>query len=610
MRPGTADGYLNSATVFWDYYQFADSLRVIQSGRVAIVNPALYAYETGAIPDSQNDDHGAIEEYLKSVMAARPPTLKRANEPESQEGENKEQSVEAEGDLAQNRLLVLAKRKQTSAEIEQRTAALAEAQPFNAVAFHLRLALLEDQQRRSDIHTLLSNSLSKISDVDQVGPIQSACERLGFDDLSALALQRAVASNTDPVERLAARLKLAKFYEAHQDLTRAEHEFSALLTENPNLLGIVRANTDFYWNEKQPKKAVATLEAAASRAQPLYGDQFRREAAQKAADSADFVTARRLLDTLLSADPYNGDLLAAKAATYARDGDNKSLLDLYGAQLAQLKSSPLSEDEKTRRTAGLRRGYINALVTSKQFSEALEQYEALLNVYPEDENLPREMARFAESNHLAEHLTKYYEKATSDSPRNYRWPMVLARVDTGLRRYPEAVAVLDKAVYVRPDRVDLFIAKADLETRLLRFDDALKTYQKLYEASYHESQYLASQASLHARLGHNADAVRLLKAAYVDAHPKELNGYVEAMSRLESWHMYAEADELYREARPLIQASNQQLSTIGDTGRTGVSSFAPAGRSAGGCRERAARHQRPQAPMGPASADKCDWRWR
>jgi tetratricopeptide (TPR) repeat protein len=538
MRPGVEGGYLESATVFWDYYQFPDALRVLQNGRTALGSPALYTYEAGAIHENQNDFNAAIAEYLKSALAHKPAVAKPA-----------ESGEEVGNDLAQNRLLVLAKRKQTAAEIEQRTAELAEAKPFNPIAFHLRMALLENQQRRNDIHALLKNTLDALADVDQVSVVQTDCDRLGFEDLRVLSRQRAVELNTDPVEKLSARLQLAKIYQSQQDLPRAESEYAALLTENPNLLGIVRANADFYWETKQPKKAVATLEAAGARSQAPYQVQFRREAAQKAADSADYVTARRLLDMLLSADPYNGDLLAAKAATYASEGDNKGLIQFYSAQLAQLKSANHSDD-------ALRRGYINALVKGKRYDEALEQYEALLNAYPEDENLTRELARFAEANHLADRLTKYYEKATADSPRNYRWPMVLARIDTSLRRYPEAVTALNKAVVVRPDRTDLFIAKADLETRLLRFEDALKTYQKLYDASFHDSLYLASQASLHARLGHNADVVRLLKAAYVDAHPRELNGYVEAMGRLADWHMYTEVDQIYQEAKPNIRPNN------------------------------------------------------
>ena len=539
MRPGVEGGYLDSATVFWDYYQFADALRVIEDGRAAVGKPALYGYEAGAIHENQNDFHGAIEEYLKTVLAHK--------------------VKDGDSDMAQDRLLTLAKRKPTAAEVEQRTAELAQTKPFNPIAFHLRLALLESQERRNDIHALLKDTLLGLSDEDQVSVVQTECDRLSFDDLSVLALQRAVVLSTDPVEKLSVRLQLAKLYQSQQDLTKAEGEYSALLTENPNLLGIVRANADFYWETKQPKKAVTMLEAAASRSQALYQVQFRREAAQKASDSGDYANSAAFARHVARvSDPYNGDLLAAKAATYASEGDNKSLMEFYKAELAQFKGANRSE-------GALRRGYVNALVKGKQFDEALEQYEALLNSYPEDENLTREMARFAEANHLADRLTKYYEKATVDSPRNYRWPMVLARIDTCLRRYPEAVAALDKAVVVRPDRTDLFIAKADLETRLLRFDDAIKTYQKLYDASYHDSQYLASQASLQARLGHTADAVRLLKAAYVDAHPKELNGYVEVMDHLAGWRMYAEVDQMFQEARPNIRADNgdyQKLASL------------------------------------------------
>jgi lipopolysaccharide biosynthesis regulator YciM len=545
MRPGVANGYLESATVFWDYFQYTDALRMLANARRIASQPALYAYQAGVIHENQNDFSAAIEEYMEGTLSA-PAAVKQEDEAESAGGD----------DLSQNRLIQLATRPQTAAEIERRTAALADTKPFSPAAFRLRMALLENQERNSDIRALLIASLENISEVEQVQAIRTNSERLRFDDVTVAALQRTVALSSDPVEKLASRLSLARFYESHQDLARAESEFAALLAENPNLLGIVRANTDFFWNEKQPKRAVETLEAAASRAQQPYRDQFRREAAQKASDSADFTTARRLLDTLLAGDPFNGDLLAAKAETFAREGDNAALTAFYAAQLAQIQAASLPADQKTQRMASLRRGYIGALVTAKQFDAALDQYQTLLNGYSEDEGLAREVARFAESNRLADRLTKYYQKATADSPRDYRWPLVLARLNTALRRYPEAVAAFDKAVYVRPDRADLFIAKVDLETRLLRFDDALKTYQRLYDLSYHDSQYLAAQASLHARLGHNSEAVRLLKAAYVDAHPKELNGYVAAMEQLTGWRMYAEVDQIFQQAKPFLAADN------------------------------------------------------
>ena len=38
IEPGNAAAYLETATVFWDYYQFEDALRVIALGRSKLAN--------------------------------------------------------------------------------------------------------------------------------------------------------------------------------------------------------------------------------------------------------------------------------------------------------------------------------------------------------------------------------------------------------------------------------------------------------------------------------------------------------------------------------------------------------------------------------------------
>ncbi|MBV9084581.1 MAG: tetratricopeptide repeat protein, partial [Acidobacteriaceae bacterium] len=210
---------------------------------------------------------------------------------------------------------------------------------------------------------------------------------------------------------------------------------------------------------------------------------------------------------------------------------------------------------KVARIAALRRGYILALITTGQFTDALEQYQLVLNAYPEDAALATEISRFAEDHQLASRLTAYYAKATNDSPRDYRWPLVLGRIESSLRHYPQAIAAYDKAAHVRPDRPDILVSKADLETRLLRFEDALKTYQRLYELAYHDPQYLAQEATIYARIGNGAEAVRVLRAAYIDPHPHEPAGYVAAMSQLSGWRMLDAVDQLFREVRPLLTAS-------------------------------------------------------
>ncbi|HMF76597.1 MAG TPA: tetratricopeptide repeat protein [Bryobacteraceae bacterium] len=540
-RPGSKDAYLDAATVFWDYFQLNDALRIVEGARRTLKQSANLAYQAGVIHENKSEYGAAIVEYLKAAL-----TTPR----------------DEDAALAQRRLLQLASRKATASEVEQRTSALVNGPAFDSPNFELRVAVLERLGRKTEIRTLLEAELPKIADAQQVDAIRPVAERFGFDGVSQHALERTIALTSDPVEKLQARINLGRFFEVHKDPNQAEREFNALLAENPNLLGVVRANVDFYWSEKQPKKAVATLEAAISRAEAPFRTQLQREAAQKATDSSDFAGARRLLDELLAADPHNGDLLAAKAATYARAGDEKALVAFYAGELTQLQTATLPGGDKTSRVAALRRGYIDALIVVKQFDQALEQYEAVLNVYPEDAALAAAAARFAEANRLDAKLLAYYQKATADSPRDYRWPLLLGRLDTTLRRFPDAIAAFEKAAYVRPDRTDIFLVKADLETRLQRFDAALKTYQKLYDLSYHDTQYLPAQAELQARLGNKDDTVRLLRAAYSDANPQSLGGFVAVMGKLSGWRMQEQVDQVYQQAQALIGPDSDYTEAI------------------------------------------------
>ena len=66
--------------------------------------------------------------------------------------------------------------------------------------------------------------------------------------------------------------------------------------------------------------------------------------------------------------------------------------------------------------------------------------------------------------------------------------MVLAEIDTSLEQYPAAIETYSKAITIRPDRVDLHQARANLEERLMRFDDAAADYRRIYELAFQRSQ--------------------------------------------------------------------------------------------------------------------------
>ena len=84
---------------------------------------------------------------------------------------------------------------------------------------------------------------------------------------------------------------------------------------------------------------------------------------------------------------------------------------------------------------------------------------------------------------------------------------MLGRIETVTEDFPAAIADYERGIKARPDRADVLEAKARLEERLMRFDDAMKSYGRLYELAYRNPRWLVKVAELHARLGQNSEAV-------------------------------------------------------------------------------------------------------
>ena len=67
--PGSVNAWRDSATVFWDYFLFDDALRVIRNARTRLHNPALLAYEAGAIYEGKGRETQAVAEYLNGYLS-------------------------------------------------------------------------------------------------------------------------------------------------------------------------------------------------------------------------------------------------------------------------------------------------------------------------------------------------------------------------------------------------------------------------------------------------------------------------------------------------------------------------------------------------------------
>src|SRR6266404_3768752 len=245
------------------------------------------------------------------------------------------------------------------------------------------------------------------------------------------------------------------------------------------------------------------------------------------------------------------------ADTYARQGDDRGLRTFYDGKIKELGGTP----QGTEQIAAMRRALIPVLTRTKDFSAGVDQYIAILNRFPEDEGLAREAALYASSNGMARKLREYYAKAAADSPKDFRWPMVLGRIETQLEDYPAAIASYTRAASVRPDRADVLIARLNLEERLLRFDEAAASAQKVYELTYRNPVWMEKLAEIRARQGQTAGAVAALNKAWIEGRPENAQNYFKVAQRLEAWDMLSEAKRFAEEGLKRAPTEGVQIHT-------------------------------------------------
>jgi predicted Zn-dependent protease len=545
-RPGESDGYLQSATVFWDYYDFADAQAQIEKARERLGKPTLFGYQAGAIDESRADVPDAVREYVAGAIADPPSDESRA------------------------RLLALARKPELRAAIEESTSTLLANPAPTAAAIQLCAAVLDAEHRRDDLAREFLTMIARTVSFDVLDAIAASARSSALTNVEEAALRRQIALTTDPVHNLELRYQLVDFYQSHNNASAAAIEVDAIYREHARIMGVVRSTVDFDWGHDRKSQAVDVLLASSQVAYPELKDAFQLEAAQKLTGLGQYQRSRALLDALLTEKPLDVGSETAMAENYAHASDQAGLQAFYRARLDLVAKAQLDAGEKQQRIAQLRRGMITAASALGNSNEAVDQYIELINAYPDDASLTQEAALYAVAHGARDRLFDFYQKTIVASPRDPRWSLVLARLATAAEDFPLAIDAYAKTILLRPERQDLYIAQADLEIRMHRLDDAGIDYQKLYTLSYRDPQWMEKLAELRARQGRAADAVNALDGAWIAGHPPKAANSFRVAARLESWGLLDRA-RTYAE-RGLEQAGADLY--VDSAGQSGAATYA------------------------------------
>ncbi len=525
--PGLADRYLDAATVYWDYFGYDDALRLLELGRKRLNNPALHAYQAGAIHENKRQYPQALAEYLKDLA---PP---EGEQPETEAAPPRTSSV--------RRLIRLSRLPATKDLVESATAKLAAPQTASPDAISLRAAVLDAQGRKEELAAWLTGLARTATSAPVLARIDSLGAAGGFEEVRGAVLRRRVETVRDPVEKLRLRIELAVWTESRGDIPAAQQMADSILNDHPRILGAVRAAADLHWRTGSRGRAIEILERAAASSYPDLRRRFLREAASKATTAGSYARARGLLETLLKETPFDASIIAAMAETWEREGNWSALRSFYAVKIEELRKSPLPAAEKDSRLAAMRRAYIPILARLKDHPAAVDQYIEILARFPGDESVALEAAQFAFTHGQRDRLRAWCARAASESPKDARWLILLARLDTHFEDYPNAIASYQKASAIRPDRTDLLLSRAALQERLLQFEDAAAAYERVYELTYHNPQWMEKAAEVRARQGRAAEAVRALEKAWLEGRPPRARNFFRVARSLEGWEMLAEA---------------------------------------------------------------------
>ncbi len=531
VRPGDADGYLQSATVFWDYFEFTSSLAQLRKARERLSEPAAFGYQAGAIEESRGNEGPAIKEYVASSLSDKP------------------------SEESRNRILSLAHRPATRAAVDDDTARLLKSATPTSTAINLRVSVLEAQHRKSDMVQELKHVAAQTESFDVLDALGEAARAHGLSDVEQSVLRRQIALTTDPVHNLELRYQLVDLLQQHSP-SEAAKEVDAVYREHGKILGVVRATVNFDWAHERRPQAVSELLDSAAAAYPELKQQLQLEAARKLTILGEYPRSSELLNSLLSQKPLDTAIEAAIADNYGHSGDQAGLEALYRKELGAMKSSNIASGEKTQRTAQLRRGMIGAASLLGNWGEVVDQYIELINSYPGDSALTEEAALAAGAHGQRDKIVSFYRTNVETSPRDARWSIVLARLETALEDYPAAIEAYGKAVRVRPEQKDLYEARAILEGRLHKLEDAIADYEQLYKLSYRDPQWMEKTAEARARQGKSSDAVKALTEAWITGRPVKAANYFTVATRLEQWGLL---DEARRFAEQGVDAAGAEL---------------------------------------------------
>jgi predicted Zn-dependent protease len=524
QEPGERKTYLEVATVYWDYYQYDQAIRVFKDLRAVTGDQSIYAYRLGAVYEGKRDLDSAIEEYVK-VLA----------EP----GEGR--------DTVTKRLAQLSRRTGVAERIatafqKARAAAPADWQLVIGYAFYQA-----ERDHQADALALLRTEVSRATDVPFLETTRDLFRAILRPEDEQQVITRLTEVARDEREAMMYRLQLAAFLERRNQVDAAIAVVGRLVAEYPTNVGVIEETSQFYWRAGLLDRSIDLYKRTIARSVGSNKRTFRLHLARMQSQANKLVDAEATLREVYNEDRSDTHAFSELAKVLGAENKLEELAALYQEAFKQAKESGLGSEGLNARVIELRLGMFKTMDALGRYDAAVDQYIEVINLSPEDPDRLATGLEYAEQHALTQRIVSYYEKLSKEAFKNYRWQIVLGRIYERQGNLPGAAEQYRTAVVNEPQMPELRFNLASVLTRQRRYDEALAVLRDGWTLSGRDPSWLIEVAKIQIRQGHRDEAIKTVRQALASKQNASTDARLNIATSLVSWGIYDEAVRLFEE---------------------------------------------------------------
>lgn len=501
---GRPDTYLDTATIYWDYFQYDDALRTIRTLRQQTNDESLYAFQAGAILEAKHQTREALAEYIKALA-------------------DNDDDYERVSDIARarKRLMTLSKRPGVS---EQIALAFNQARRRNDNWEFIweYVDFLSDTKRWPEAAALLRTEVARRDSEDFLQRARAFFAGKKETSGQIATLRRLVAVAKSQRLAITYRLQLAETYQQTGQRIAAAAVLRDLVQKYPTNYGVLSETADFYWRVGLHENSLAVLRRGMLRGLGRFHYLFGRKLAARELESNHLADGERVLTKLHHEDRLNTEVFHELARLYVRTGKSEPLRANFRATIEAIKKQDLDIKEIRAQVAELRQQMIEAFTRLKDYGSAVEQHIEIINRDPEDEDTVEAAINYVKRYGGADTLLAYYQRTSRQAYKNYRWNVVLARIYEAKGDLPSAARQYRAALDNQPEMLELYDALAGIYTRAKDYDAALGALNQAAELSNDDPQYIRRKVEVLEQAGRQREA-ELERQKLPHEEPKKLS---------------------------------------------------------------------------------------